>query len=79
MEALVPASRPVTEQGYTFRVVSVDDNNIISSLSVSSSAELNGASITCEDGININGVRATTEAMVLGECYKNNLLIIIIM
>ena len=65
--------RPVIEEGYTFRKVSEDNNrNIISSLSVNSSAELNGISITCEDGININGARATTVAMVLSECYKNN-------
>ena len=70
---------PVIEQGYTFRVVSEDDNhNIVSSLSVNSSAGLNGTSITCEDGININGTRATIVAMVLGECYKNNFYITII-
>ena len=53
---------------YTSRVVSVDGANIIaSSLSVSSSAELNGTIITCAAGFDRDGTRATTVAMVLGE------------
>ena len=71
---LVSTSPPVTDGEYTFRVVSVDGTNIItSSLSVSSLAELNGTNITCAAGFNTDSTRATTVAMVLGECYKNNL------
>ena len=58
------------EQEYTLRVVSVDGNdNIISSLSVNSSAGLNGTSISCEDGFVTTMFSETkTVAMVLGEC-----------
>ena len=57
-----------TDREYTFRVVSEDGTNIItSSFSVSSSAELNDTNITCADGFNTDSTRATTVAMVLGE------------
>ena len=60
--------RPVIEEGYTFRVVSVDgNNNIISSLSLNSLAGLNGTSILCRDGLNISNTQETL-AMVYGEC-----------
>ena len=65
---LVWNSPPLTDGEYTLRVVSVDGINIIiSSLSVSSSAGLNGTNITCADGFNTDSTRATTVAMVLGE------------
>ena len=59
--------RPVIEEGYTFRVVSVDgNNNIRSSLSLNSSVGLNGTSISCIDGIKPNRTIQMV-AMVLGE------------
>ena len=65
---LVTISPPVPDGEYTLRVLSEDGINIItSSLSVSSSAGLNGTNITCAAGFNTDSTRATTVAMVLGE------------
>ena len=67
--------RPITENGFTFRVESRDgNNNIVSSLSVNSSFRLNGKVISCKDGIPLIMAKEITKvAIVLGECYKNSI------
>ena len=69
-QTLIPNSYPRVENGYILRVVLVDGNNIaLSSLSVNSSAGLNGTIIKCEDGVTIKILEnRTAVAMVLGEC-----------
>ena len=71
---------PITEEGFIFRVESRDGkNNIISSLLLYSTAKLNGTNITCRDGIPLIMVKQIAEvAMVLGKCYKNFYITIII-